>query len=567
MEETVRPQVSLNGKDWSFVELPRLLPWSEALSEFRDVLGLPANTALAVCSPLNEGTQFRRVKDLRDDDKLKISVLLDAAEPGAADGGASASPHAGGSGMQRAQQMDAVDTPSAKKVKTEVPEQSPAAAAAAAFVTPPLPPVSDDDAAIAVADVSDDEAAAAADAAAPTAANTQARPSAPVTGSITIQRSGQVFYEFQPAIDAAQEGDVLVGRGRMVVRGQLRIDKRLGLTGTSMRRPFTLVMEEDTRMASSMLLVTGDGVNLEFVHLLAFGQYNGKLVNVGIVELKKVVGAVAGVIDFELKNCTLEGDNKRLRDDGRITGTMGLIVGEDCEAKTINLHISKTNHAGVYVDRRAKLHATRTHVHGCHGTGWWARMSLEVVMQDCSGNGNSQGGAWLSALVPVELRKCVFNGNAEDGLVLHVDRGLDRGMPQEVWAALRVKAYFARDLEASENGKCGVLIHGVLGADLSRSLITLNGWNGLRVVAKPGEESAAPITVEGARIRSNGRNHRGGATKSNNDFHGCVVEQPSGKAGWRSRVTGNAIVSGHQGPDGDKVFIMTAQARPRPDGM
>ena len=121
-----------------------------------------------------------------------------------------------------------MDTSAARKVKTEAGfthDQSPVAAAAAA-VAAPLPPEEDEDAAIAVDDVSDDEGAAAA--AAPATANTQARPAAPGVGSITIQRTGQVFNEFQPAIDAAQEGDVLVGRGRMVVRGQLRMDKRWG---------------------------------------------------------------------------------------------------------------------------------------------------------------------------------------------------------------------------------------------------------------------------------------------------------------------------------------------------
>jgi hypothetical protein len=105
-------------------------------------------------------------------------------------------------------------------------------------------------------------------------------------------------------------------------------------------------------------------------------------------------------------------------------------------------------------------------------------------------------------------------------------------------------------------GWSGVSIEGGMSADLSGALIENNSWNGVRVVATLGEESAAPITLNDARILSNGCNRNGDAKAEYNDLCGIVVEKPP-KVGWRSRVvSGTVNISGHQGPGSNVICTM-----------
>ena len=72
--------------------------------------------------------------------------------------------------------------------------------------------------------------------------------------------------------------------------------------------------------------------------------------------------------------------------------------------------------------------------------------------------------------------------------------------------------------------------------DLTDAVIEGSDRNGLRVEEIKGEETAAPITLSGARIQNNGRNRKSDANVDACFLCSLVVQQPRGKVGWCNRV-------------------------------
>ena len=384
------------------------------------------------------------------------------------------------------------------------------------------------------------------------AAAAAAAPAQPPGGSVTNLRTGEVFYELQPAFDGARKGDTLRGSGVMLCEGGLRLEKELCLEGhplLTIRTP-----EGQKLLRRSLLLVKASGVRMERVNLHVSARWKDCGHPIAILEL----GPSAR--DFELTDSRLRGDNRSVKDrQGLVMGTLGLILGADSSAALRHVEVLEMSSSGVLMELRSTLRARGLDSHHNHGSGGWVRGGGKLSCQDCVFHHNDQDGLNVDALEPCELSGTnVFEHNGNHGLMLDYPASVIKRhkLPPAAYARLFTTPHSARNIVCRENGWTGLTLAGGVSGDFSGALIENNDWNGVRVEATEGEECVAPITLNDTRILSNGRNRNGEADDANHDRCGLVVEKPRGKAGWKSRVVGTVTISGHPGPGNNLVRIM-----------
>ena len=163
---------------------------------------------------------------------------------------------------------------------------------------------------------------------------------------------------------------------------------------------FTICTEvEQEWLTTSLLRVGANGVQVENVRFHAAAKFSAtKNIQLAVVELmEKKVG-------FRMTRCHLRGDNLEVKVGERVDGTLGFFQNNDTEATLEDVEILAMNNAGVRVDLRATLHATRLNVHNNHGAGIFGNGCRKVTFTDCTRSGNGQSGGYFASLEPCEFR-------------------------------------------------------------------------------------------------------------------------------------------------------------------